>query len=104
MRRVVLAAVLVGFSSACTQSPELKAIRAAAEALGGRDRIRAIKTLVIEGEGSAPNLGQNVLPDGELPVWKVTGYRRIIDPAAARMRVEQVRTAQFLFAGDTVQR
>ncbi|HEY1760550.1 MAG TPA: MBL fold metallo-hydrolase [Bryobacteraceae bacterium] len=98
----ILAAVL--FSGGCTQSPELKVIHAAAGALGGQDRIQAVKTLVIEGEGEAPNLGQNVTPDGDLPVWKVTEFKRSMDLANARMQVQQLRTAQFLFALATVQR
>ena len=98
----ILAAVLL--SSACTQSPQMKAIRAAAGAMGGLDRIQAVKTLVIEGEGPAPNLGQNVTPDGDLPVWMVTEFKRTIDLANGRMRTQQLRTAQFLFALATVQR
>src|SRR4030095_17013795 len=61
-------------------------------------------TLVIEGEGIAPNLGQNLTPDTDLPVWKVTQFSRAIDSSKARMRVKQVREAQFLFAGATTQR
>lgn len=84
-------------------------MRAAAEAMGGVDRVQAVKTVVIEGEGSAPNLGQNVTPDGDLPVWKVTDFKRSIDfthgsIGSARMREQQVRTAQFLFALATTQR
>jgi len=98
----ILAAVLL--SSACTQSPQMKVINAAAGAMGGKDRIEAVKTLVIEGEGPAPNLGQNVTPDGELPVWMVTEFRRSIDLTNGRMRTQQLRTAQFLFALATEQR
>jgi hypothetical protein len=98
----ILAAAL--FSGACAQSPEMKVIRAAAGAMGGKDRIQAVKTLVIEGEGPAPNLGQNVTPDGDLPVWMVTEFKRTIDFANGRMRTQQLRTAQFLFALATVQR
>ena len=104
MRSAVPTLFLLVLSSACAPSPEAKAIRAAAGALGGRDRIQAIRTLTIEGEAAAPNLGQNLMPDGELPVWKVTQFRRVIDPAASRMQVQQIRTAQFLFAGETLQR
>jgi Metallo-beta-lactamase superfamily len=92
----------------------MRTVRAAAEAMGGVDRVEAVKTLVIEGEGSAPNLGQNVTPDGDLPVWKVTEFKRSIDFSHgsmagvsmnnARMREQQVRTAQFLFALATTQR
>ena len=99
---IILSATLVG---ACTQaSPEMQIVSDAAGALGGKDRIQAVKMLVIEGEGPAPNLGQNLMPDSELPVWKVTEFKRTLDLANGRMRVEQLRTAQFLFAGATTVR
>jgi hypothetical protein len=72
--------------------------------LGGRQRILAIKTLTVEGEGSSPNVGQNTMPDGDLPVWKVTEFKRTIDFAGGRMRTQQLRTAQFLFANANTQR
>ena len=98
----VCVAVLAG---ACAQvPPEMQVVDDAAAALGGKDRIQAVKTLVIEGEGPAPNVGQNRMPDGELPVWKVTEFKRSIDLASGRTRMQQLRTAQFLFAGATVQR
>jgi hypothetical protein len=102
-----LAVVLAALLSACNReapAPERKVVDDAARALGGKERILAVKTLTIEGEGTDTNLGQNVTPDSELPVWKVTEYRQTIGPAQGRMRVQQVRTAQFLFAGATVQR
>jgi hypothetical protein len=91
----VLAAALL---SGCNGHPELKAVRAAAEAMGGRDRILAVKTLTIEGEGENPNLGQNVTPEAPLTIWKVSGFKWTMDLEKGRMRVEQVRTAQFPFA------
>ena len=72
--------------------------------MGGGDRILAVKTLVIEGQGTSPNLGQNRTPDDELPVWKVSSYKRSIDLVNRRSRTEQLRVAQFLFAGATVQK
>jgi hypothetical protein len=98
----VCVAVLAG---ACAQvPPEIQVVNDAAAALGGEDRIQAVKTLIIEGEGPAPNAGQNRMPDGELPVWKVTEFKRRIDLANGRTRMQQLRTAQFLFAGATTQR
>ncbi len=89
----------------CTKvPPEKKAFDDAAAALGGKDRIQAAATIVIEGEGSAPNAGQNMTPDGPLPVWKVTGYKRAIDLANGRTRMQQTRTAQFQYANSPVQR
>jgi Metallo-beta-lactamase superfamily len=99
---VIPVAALVG---ACAQtSPEMQVVNDAARALGGKDRIQAVRTLVIEGEGPAPNVGQNTMPDGELPVWKVTEFKQTIDLTNRRSRVQQLRTVQFLFAGPTVQR
>lgn len=105
MKKALSILVVVLLASACTQvSPEMQVVNEAATALGGQVRIQAIKSIVIEGEGPAPNLGQNLVPDSELPVWKVTEFKRTIDPANGRMRVQQVRTAAFLFAGAGVQR
>ena len=98
---IFIAAALL--STACMQSPETKLIRETARAMGGADHIQAIRTLSMEGEGSAPNLGQNITPDGDLPVWKVTGFKRVIDFPQGQMSTQQTRTAQFLFAGATVQ-
>jgi hypothetical protein len=44
------------------------------------------------------------MPDDDLPVWRVNEYERVTDLAGGRTRVRQVREAQFLFAGDLVQR
>jgi len=81
----------------------MQLIRAAADALGGVGPVQAVKALTIEGEGDAPNLGQNITPESELPNWKVTQFKRVIDLANGRMRTEQRREAQFLFANATVQ-
>ncbi|MBV9507741.1 MAG: MBL fold metallo-hydrolase [Acidobacteriia bacterium] len=91
--------------TACShKQPGLDTIEQAAQALGGKARILGFQTLTIEGAGTDANLGQNVTPEGELPVWKVTSYREVVSPGTAQMGVEQVREAQFLFAGATVQK
>jgi len=101
-RFVVVSAIL---ASSCTSaSPERQVINDAAAALGGADRIRALTVLEVTGSGSAPNAGQNRMPDDELPVWKVAEHTRTIDLANNRTRVQQLREAQFQFAGATVQR
>jgi hypothetical protein len=103
-RAIVSVIGLAALAGGCAHSPEKKLIRSAADAMGGTARIRAIQTLAIEGEGDAPNLGQNITPDAELPNWKITGYQRVIDLEHGRMRTRQRRDAQFLFAGATTQR
>ena len=80
------------------QTSEMKVITSAAEALGGRDKILAVMTLVIEGSGINPNIGQNPLPEAPLQNWNVPEFKRSIDLANGRMRVEQHRVAQFPFA------
>ena len=96
-RFALVVAVLV---SGCTSvTPERRTVDDAATALGGADRIRSVMALQVTGSGSAPNAGQNRMPDDELPVWKVAEHTRAIDLANSRTRVRQLREAQFLFAG-----
>jgi hypothetical protein len=98
---IFLAVLATGCSPA---PPERKVIDDAAAALGGASRIQSLTALQITGSGSAPNAGQNRMPDDELPVWKVAEHTRLIDLANGRTRVQQLREAQFQFAGATTQR
>ncbi len=92
-------------AAACAPvDPDRQFILDIAQTLGGRDRIMALKSIVVEGEGDAPMLGQNTMPDSDQPSWKVTEYRRGTDLVNARTSMQQVRTVQFLFAGPGVQR
>ena len=70
-------------------------MNSAVDAVGGKDKILAVGTLTIEGEGTNPYLGQNLTPDAPLPIWKVTGFKQTIDPEKGRMRLQQDRAAQF---------
>ncbi len=93
---VLLLAVIAG---ACSQSPpETRLIQQAAEALGGVERIQAAKSLVIEGEGIAGNIGQNVGPEDALQNWTVTEYKRSVDLANGRWTMQQLRTPTFPYA------
>jgi hypothetical protein len=105
MRTLNLMLALVVCLCACARmDPETALINDTAEALGGKAVVQGVRTLTVEGEGTAPNLGQNITPDADLPVWKVTSFHRAIDIPNFRMRATQVREAQFLFAGATTQR
>ena len=96
--------VVVLLVSACARTPSEKSvIEEAAAALGGAQRIRELQSFVFHATGTAPNAGQNRMPDDELPVWKIHEYVRLVDLAQFRSRVNQTREAQFLFAGDLVQ-
>jgi glyoxylase-like metal-dependent hydrolase (beta-lactamase superfamily II) len=84
--------------SACSQAtPEQQVVNDAAAALGGRDRILAVKTLVMEGEGTQFNLGQDLRPESAGQTFTVTGYRQAIDLAGGRSRTELIRTPNFTF-------
>lgn len=95
---VVLAAALAW---GCARNPAAKVLASATEAVGGKDKIMALGTLTIEGEGTNPNLGQNLTPEAPLTIWKVSGFRESFDPEKSQMHIEQTRTAQFPFAMDT---
>jgi hypothetical protein len=107
-RRVyALSALIAVFAvgSACSSAPpERQLIEDTAAALGGVDRIRALTSIAVEGQADAPNVGQNRMPDSELPNWKVTAYTRITDLANDRTDMTQSRQAAFQFAGALTQR
>jgi len=91
---LITAAVVAG----CTQAtPEQQIINDAAVAVGGGDKIAAVKTIVIEGEGSNGNLGQDMSPDATGQAFAVTGYKRAMDVPSGRVRIEQTRTPNFTF-------
>src|SRR5262245_34281950 len=98
MKRLIWLALLAGTAAACTQAtPEQQIVNDAAAALGGSERILAVKTLVLEGEGTNGNLGQDMTPEATAQAFNLTGYRRAIDVAGGRARLEQTRTPNFTF-------
>ena len=104
-RFVWVGALCALVAASCDRTPpEMKAIVDAADAMGGRQKVVTVKTLTIEGEADAPNAGQNTMPDSDLPNWKVTEFKRIVDLTNRRMHTQQFRTAQFLFANANTQR
>ena len=92
---VVAAAAAI---SACSkQTPEQQIVADAASALGGRSRVLAVKTIVIEGEGTNGNLGQDMTMDASSQAFVVTGYKRSVDLVNLRARTEQTRTPNFAY-------
>ncbi len=98
MKFKIAAIAMLAGTAAFGQSPEMTVVTRAAEALGGKDKVLAVKTLVIEGSGINPNVGQNPLPDSPLLNWNVPEFKRSLDLVNGRMRVEQHRIAGFDFA------
>ena len=66
-------------------------------ALGGRDRVIAVKSIVIEGTGVNYNLGQDMKPEAATQQFAITGYKREVDVEQGRQRVEQTRTPKFAY-------
>jgi glyoxylase-like metal-dependent hydrolase (beta-lactamase superfamily II) len=93
MKRILGVTVVAALAGCAQTPPEMQAVTAAADALGGRDRILAVNTLTLEGSRTNGNLGQNVTPDSELPNFDVKGFKRTLDLANARARQQQTRVA-----------
>lgn len=91
-----LALVIAMPASVNAQKPGGPLITEVAQAMGGRDRILAVRTLVLEGTGENYNLGQNILPDAPLPVYAVTSFKRSIDFANRRWQQDQTREPRFI--------
>jgi glyoxylase-like metal-dependent hydrolase (beta-lactamase superfamily II) len=83
-------------------APGAALVNRAAEALGGRDRVMALKTLQIVGYGELAyfNGGGNITGDPEAPQkWqKVLEHTRTIDLEHSRTRVQQRLKFDFVFA------
>ena len=91
---LILAAPSIA-ADAAAQRPGRHALLDVADAMGGRERILSIRTLVLEGAGENYNLGQNAAPDAPLLHFAVTGFRRSVDFDTRRWRQEQTREPRF---------
>ena len=85
-------------ASGCTpKPPEQQFIDDAMRAVGGRAKIEAVKSIVIEGAGVNYNLGQDVRPEAATQQFAITGFTREIDVEQGRQRVQQTRTPTFAY-------
>ena len=88
--------------AAYAQTPEMRVINGAAEALGGKDRILSLKTIKIYGYGQQAyqNGGGNITASPDAPQkWiNVIGLERTIDLEHGRMRLQQRLVQDFVFA------
>jgi glyoxylase-like metal-dependent hydrolase (beta-lactamase superfamily II) len=95
-RRTCLALLTIVMFTACARpTPERRAVDAAAAALGGAERLLAVRTVVIEGEGTQYNLGQDIVPGASGQTFAVTQYKRAIDVPGERARTELARVPKF---------
>lgn len=104
MRRVRIVtsaiAMAVAGSSLFAQSP---ALDAAARAMGGKDRLLSVRTLVLEGTGEQLHFGQNHTPSAETK-FDVTSFRRSFDYANRRWFLDLTRVPKFVTANTAPQR
>lgn len=78
-------------------TPEQQLVTEAAEALGGVSRVRDVQRLVLQGEGTQYNLGQDVVPGASGQTFTVTSFTRAIDVPGARARTELTRQPSFAY-------
>ncbi len=97
MRRTLVLALLVTGMGCAAATPEERALYETVAALGGGDRLFSANALVLEGEGTHWNVGQDMTIDATGQTFAVTPYRRTIDIGKGRMLVQQTRTPNFLY-------
>ena len=93
----VVPLIVLSFAACARLTPEQQAVNDAASALGGVERVQAVRTLVIEGDGTQFNLGQDVVPDTRGQTFAITQYKRAVDFSAERARTEFTRTPKFTY-------
>src|ERR1041384_3242589 len=101
---ICVAAALTLYAAAQQQQPQaVRLIAGAAQALGGRERILAVKTIVLEGYGELAymNGGGNISASPDAPQkWvSIPEYEKTVDLEHMRMRVRQRNHQNFVFAG-----
>lgn len=102
--RLVSPAIALGVAATAmmAQSP-MPALDRVAAAMGGKDRILAVRTLVLEGAGESLNFGQNHTPFAETK-FEVTAFKVSLDFANRRWLVDQTRVPKFRAANTAPQR
>src|SRR6187402_3294719 len=98
LRTFVIYTSLFVISSGCTpKPPEQQFIDDAMRAVGGRDKVIAVRSIVIEGTGVNYNLGQDMKPEAATQQFAITNYKREFDTEQGKQRLEQVRTPKFAY-------
>jgi glyoxylase-like metal-dependent hydrolase (beta-lactamase superfamily II) len=99
---IVLTLSAVGCAATSVATP-MGALDAVARALGGKDRVLGVRTLVVEGRGEQLNFGQNATPTADTK-FEVTSYRWATDYAGQRHLIDVTRVPRFTTAVTTPQR
>jgi glyoxylase-like metal-dependent hydrolase (beta-lactamase superfamily II) len=97
---LALASSFLFWHSVRAQSPEQQIINDAAAALGGREPLQAVKTLLIEGAGHDMGVGQAWRYDElglQSDVGQIRDYKRAYDLVNGRASFEATRELQYPF-------
>lgn len=94
MRFAALAASALALSAAGSLAAQNRTLDAVARAMGGKDNILAVRTLVLEGRGEQLNFGQNHTPMADTK-FDVTSYRFAMDLANGRHLIDATREPRF---------
>ena len=93
---------LSGTAAAQSTTAEAQLVASAAEALGGAERLRALRTIRLRGYGheSYQDGGSNITTEPTAPekMTTLTAYERVIDLANGRTRVKSRQSRAFIFA------
>jgi glyoxylase-like metal-dependent hydrolase (beta-lactamase superfamily II) len=106
MKRLVLRAAFCCTLAALLSVPlsAQAVLESTARAMGGADRIMAVRTLVVDATGENFTIGQNLTPDAPLPRFEVTQSRRSLDFANRRWQIDLTRVPRFTTGNTTPQR
>ena len=98
IRHVWVTFVAVAALAGCTQlTPDQQILEDASAALGGRERVEAVSTISIEGQGVLGNLGQDMTPEATTQTFTVSDYTQRVDLTAGRSRTARIRTPAFTY-------
>jgi hypothetical protein len=79
----------------------MQVIQNAAAAMGGRDRIQSVKTLLMEGHGTDLDQGFTIRPADDVQAfYYVLDFKRQLDVTNERMLVDQLRASAWPFAAE----
>jgi glyoxylase-like metal-dependent hydrolase (beta-lactamase superfamily II) len=96
-RACIVLGLLWPLATCAAAPPQQQIVADTAAALGGTERLQAVRTLIQEGEGVHYYLGQDVRPHASGQTFKVSEYRRTLDVGNRRARTELTRTPTFLY-------
>jgi glyoxylase-like metal-dependent hydrolase (beta-lactamase superfamily II) len=92
--RLMSGAAAVVFATAALSAQTSPALDAAAQAMGGKDRLLAVRTLILEGTGQQLSFGQNHTPYAQT-MFEVTSWKRSFDFANRRWFMDLTRVPKF---------